>query len=175
MKVNECIKRVLALLDEVGASDYANRIHDHINKAQMTIATQWGFILKKKTFRVEEGLILPLPADVYAIEKVEPGDWDLEVMEEGGYGLKLSGSADGSYHVTYKAYPDAVTEKDSAKEIQLRPEYHAALCYLTAALSQDNEYDKRAYQLFKDAYDEQMGMILRARQQTNRAKVVVRR
>ena len=47
MTVLECEKRVLGLLDEVGTTDYSNRIYDMINEAQTVIATTWGYIRKK--------------------------------------------------------------------------------------------------------------------------------
>lgn len=48
MTVLECEQRVLGLLDEVGTTDYSNRIYDMISEAQTVIATTWGLYAKRQ-------------------------------------------------------------------------------------------------------------------------------
>lgn len=177
MTVAECERQVLRLLDEVGASDYGDRMYQLIDSAQREIATQWGFIRKKVVLGAEDGEAVALPGDCYSIEKVKGGSYELEPVEtEDGWvdGVILTGSETGAYTVYYKAYPDEITESDGGKSIQLPREYHNALCYLVAALTQDNEYDKRAFQLFKERYNDQITMIERAKNVTKKARVIVR-
>lgn len=173
MTVEQCKEQVLRLLDEVGVNDYDGRIYPLINEAQTEIATQWGFIRKKKMLEAKDGATVALPADCFAIDKVVGGNYELEPMDESGQmGITLSGSETGIYWLVYKAYPDMIDEGDGGRELQLPREYHAALCSLVAALTQDNEYDKRAYQLFIDRYNNQMAMIERAKGLNGKVRVI---
>ena len=172
MTVLECEQQVLRLLDEVGVTDYADRMYRFIDEAQRVIACTWGFIRKRMRVTVADGEAVPLPADCFAVETVKGGhDFDVEPTEDGGLELVFAEGA-GVYTVIYKAYPDPVTESDGGKRIQLAPEYHAALCCYVAALTQDNEYDKRAYQLFMERYNNEIALAERARQNNGRVKVV---
>lgn len=170
MTVNECERQVLRLLDEVGATDYAQRMYKLIDEAQRVIATTWGFIKKRVILTAADGETVALPADCYAVEKVKNGTYEEEPMENGSKGLTLSGSGDGTYILIYKAYPDTIGESDSAKAIQLAPEYYAALCCYVAALTQD---DKQAYQLFMERYNNEIALVERAKNVNGKAKVVV--
>ena len=174
MTVNECEEQVLRLLDEVGVSDYADRMYRLIDEAQRVIACTWGFIRRKAVLTSVEGEVVPLPEDCYAIERVKDADFDLEPVEvDGEWQNGILFSKAGEHTLIYKAYPDHITETDGGKLIQLAPEYHAALCCYVAALTQDNEYDKRAYQLFMERYNEKIAAVERARQMSGKAKVVV--
>ncbi len=171
MTVNECKEQVLRLLDEVGVSDYAQRINHLIDKAQRVIATTCGFIKKRAVLTAEEGELIALPADCFAIEKVKEGTYEEEPLENGGKGIILSGGA-GTYTLIYKAYPDPIGDSDDGKELQIAPEYYAALCFYVAALTQDNEYDKRAFQLFKNEYNEAIALVERTKNMNGKARVV---
>lgn len=175
MTVSECKKQVLRLLDEVGVSDYDDRIYKLIDEAQRVIACTWGFIRKKITLHASDGETVALPEDCYAIEAVRGGSWSPEPIEVNGEwknGILLNGGNE-EYVLTYKAYPDTIEDTDGNKTIQLAPEYHTALCCYTAALTQHNEYDKRAYQLFMGRYNDEMALVERARRMTGKARVVV--
>lgn len=173
MTVEQCKEQVLRYLDEVGVTDYDERIYLLISEAQTEIATQWGFIRKKKMLEAKDGQTVALPADCFAVEKVIGGTFELDPMDEAGTpGITLSGGETEIYSLVYKAYPDEISEGDGAKELQLPREYHTALCCLTAALTQDNEYDKRAYQIFKERYNEQMAMIERAKTLNGKVRVI---
>lgn len=177
MTVGECEAQVLRLLDEEGATDYAQRMYKFIDEAQRVIATTWGFIRKKATLTATDGETVPLPEDCYRIDAIRGGSYEREPVEtEGGLwrdGVTLSGSKDGVYTLLYYAYPETIGENDSAKLIQLAPEYYAALCCYVAALTQDNEYDKRAYQIFMERYNNEVALVERARSATGKAQVII--
>ena len=177
MTVGECEAQVLRLLDEVGATDYAQRMYKFIYEAQRVIATTWGFIRKKATLTAAEGETVPLPEDCYRIETVKGGNWEQEPVEtEDGLwrdGITLSGSKDGRYALLYYAFPKTIGENDSAKLIELAPEYYAALCCYVAALTQQSEYDKRGYQIFMERYNNEIALVERAKGATAKAKVIV--
>lgn len=176
MTVNEVEKQVLRLLDEVGASDYSDRMYKLIDEAQREIACTWGFIRKKMVLEAEAGVPILLPEDVYAVERAESvagsADFTLEPTED-GTGAEIFFEQKGSYKVFYKAYPDSIGENDSSKSIQLAPEYDTALVCYTAALTQDNEYDKRAYQLFMERYNNSIATVQNAMQRTGKARVII--
>lgn len=175
MTVLECEQRVLGLLDEVGTTDYSNRIYDMISEAQTVIATTWGFIRKKAVLTCPAGEAVPLPEDCYAVEEVRGGSWTLEPVLVGEIwrpGIALSGGTE--YTLIYKAYPDKIGENDGNKKIQIPEECHAALCCYVAALTQGNEYDKRAYQIFMGRYTDAMALVERARQNAGKARVIIR-
>lgn len=179
MTVSECEAQVLRLLDEVGVTDYNQRMYKLIDEAQRVIACTWGFIRRKAVLTDGENV---LPEDCYAIETIYTSSdrtaavhWDLGPVEVDGdwkRGIVLSGNGDGRYTLIYKAYPNEIGDNDSAKQIQLAPEYLAPLCTYVAALTQDNEYDKRAYQLFMERYNNEIALIERARSTTGKARVV---
>lgn len=173
MTVNECEAQVLRLLDEVGATDYAQRMTKLIDEAQRVIATTVGFIKKRVELTAAEGELVALPADCFAIERVKEGSYEEEPMNDGSKGIVLSGSATEKYTLIYKAYPDTIGEGDSGKSLQIAPEYYSALCSYVAALTQDNEYDKRAYQLFMERYNNEIALAERARNMNGKARVVV--
>jgi hypothetical protein len=179
MTVADCEKQVLRLLDEVGVSDYGNRIYKLIDAAQMEIATQLGFIRKKAVIGAEEGEAVALPADCYAIEKVIGGSYETEPVEtEDGWveGVILSGSENGVYTICYKAYPNEISENDGGAAIQVPREYHNALCYRAAALTRDRELDSeaQAYKYFMDQYNNEISMLERAKNMTKKARVIIR-
>lgn len=173
MTVSDVEKQVLRLLDEVGATDYAERMYKLIDEAQREIACTWGFIRRSWSGEVTAGVPVALPEDVYAIERVDNGEFDLMPMQVNGewcQGIVFPES--GTRTLIYKAYPDTIAENDASKKIQLAPEYHTALCCYVAALTQHNEYDKRAYQIFMGRYNDCRLQIQEAKQMTGRAKVV---
>ena len=173
MTVNECEKQILRLLDEVGVSDYAQRMNKLIDEAQRVIATTCGFIKKRAVLTASEGELIALPSDCYAIEKIKGGSYEEEPTEDGKKGVVLSGSENSAYTLIYKAYPSAIGDNDSGKEIEIPQEYYTALCCYTAALTQGNEYDKRAYQLFMERYNTEIAMVERSRNTNGKARVVV--
>ncbi len=173
MTVSECEKQVLRLLDEVGVSDYADRMYKLIDEAQREIACTWGFIIKAAMLEAKAGVAMPLPEDCYAIERASNDHWELEPVEvNGDWEMGIAFSEDGTHKLIYKAYPKTIGESDSAAEIQLAPEYHTALCCYVAALTQHNEYDKRAYQIFMERYNNSIAQVQHARQVTGKARVV---
>ncbi len=169
-------RQVLRLLDEVGVTDYSDRMYPFISEAQTVIATQWGFLRRKFTTEAADGEVVALPEDCYAVESVSAGSWEEEPVQVDGTwrrGIRLSGG-DGVYTVRYKAYPDVIGEDETAAVIELPREYHTALCCLVAALTQDNEYDKRAYQLFMERYNTERAMVERAKSMVGKARVIRR-
>ena len=167
-------RQVLRLLDEVGVTDYSDRMYPFISEAQTVIATQWGFLRRKFTVEAADGEAVALPEDCYAVEKVSEGSWTEEPVQVDGAwkrGILISGGS-GRCTVYYKGYPTEIGEDDSAAVIELPREYHAALCCLTAALTQDNEYDKRAYQVFMERYNTERAMVERAKAMVGKARVI---
>ena len=174
MTVEQCKEQVLRYLDEVGVTDYDERIYPLISEAQTEIATQWGFIRKKKMLKAKDGQTVALPADCFAVDKVIGGTFELDPMdEEGTPGITLSGSETEIYSLVYKAYPDEIGEGDGAKELQLPREYHPARCILAAANVQLAENNKQNYQLLLERYNEQMAMVERAKTLNGKVRVVV--
>lgn len=172
MTVRECEEQVLRLLDEVGMTDYAERMIPMIEEAQRVIACEWGAIRKRMQITVGDGESVPLPDDCYAIEQVRGvREWEVLPTEDGGRELLFPEGA-GVYTVIYKAYPDSIGFADGAKPIQLAREYHTALCCYVAALTQGNEHDKRAYNLFMERYNNEIAMVERAKQGNGRVRVV---
>lgn len=174
MTVAQCEEQVLRYLDEVGVSDYGDRMIPFINEAQTVIATQWGFLRKKVTLQARPGETVALPLDCYAVERVPGAEWSIDPLEEGSTaeGITLSGSETGYYTIVYKAYPDLLDDEDMETEIQLPREYHTALCCLVAALTQHNETDEPAYQIFMNRYNDQVAMIERAKTMAAKARVI---
>ncbi len=173
MTVNECEAQVLSLLDEVGATEYARRMNGLINMAQRDMACECAFIRKKMVLDVAEGESVALPGDCYVVEAVRGGTYKEEPLEDGGKGIVLSGSSDGRYTLFYKAYPDTIGDNEGAKALQIPPEYHSALCARVAALTQANEYDKRAYQIFMEMYKERVATVEYAKTTARKVRVVV--
>ncbi len=173
MTVNDVEKQVLRLLDEVGVSDYNQRMNKLIDTAQRDIACTWGFILRSCTLDVEAGVAVPLPENLYAIERADNEDFDLEPLEvDGKWQMGIVFSKSGTVKVIYKAYPDEIGDNDNSKEIQLAPEYHSALCCYVAALTQQAEWNKQNYQVFMDRYDEIILQVQNARRMSGKARVV---
>ncbi|MBR6794419.1 MAG: hypothetical protein IKM48_08715 [Clostridia bacterium] len=173
MLVSDVEKQVLRLLDEVSVTDYAERMYRMIDEAQREIATTWGFIRRACTLEVTAGEPTELPANFYAMEKADREDFEIVPMEVGGQWKNgIIFSEGGTVRILYKAYPTEVTESDAAMEIELAPEYHTALCCYVAALTQHNEYDKRAYQIFMERYNNSIASVQHAKQMTGKARVV---
>lgn len=173
MTVSDCEKQVLRLLDEVGVTDYAGRMYKMIDEAQREIACTWGFIHRKVVLEAVAGEVMALPEDLYAIERASNDGFDLEpILVDGEWQNGIVFSESGSHTLIYKAYPGAIGENDSAKRIQLAPEYHTALCCYVAALTQHNEYDKRAYQIFMERYNNSIATVQNAKQMNGKARVV---
>lgn len=178
MTVAECEAQVLRLLDEVGVSDYNDRMYRLIDSAQREIATQWGFIHKKTVVGAEAGETIALPEDCYAIERIKGGSYEEELAETAeGFvpGVTLYGSENGVYTIYYKAYPNEIDDDDGETVIQLPREYHNALCYRVAALTRDRELESeaRAYNVFMQQYNDQIAMMERAKNTTKKAKVII--
>lgn len=173
MTVNDVEKQVLRLLDEVGVTDYAERMYKLIDEAQREIACTWGFIRRSCTLEVTAGEPILLPENLHAIERADNEEFDLEPVEvDGKWERGIVFSESGTVKLIYKAYPDTITESDAAKEIELAPEYHTALCCYVAALTQHNEYDKRAYQIFMERYNNSIAQVQHAKQMTGKARVI---
>lgn len=167
MNFSEVKEQALSYLDEVGTSDYDDRIDGFIDEAQLIIATQWGFIRKKAELEAVDGAA-ELPSDCFAIEKVIGGTFEEEPMDEGEKRMiTLSGSADGKYTLVYKAYPPK-------GRILIPQECHPALCILAAANTQLAEDNKQTYQLLLERYNNEAAMVERARSLTGKARVIVR-
>lgn len=169
MKMNftEVKEQALRYLDEVGTSDYDERIDGFIDEAQLIIATQWGFIRKKATLTTENGLA-ELPDDCFAVEKVIGSSYEEEPLDgDGKRMVSLSGSEDGQYTLVYKAYPPK-------GRILIPQECHPALCILAAANTQLAEDNKQTYQLLLERYNNEAAMVERARSLTGKARVIVR-
>ncbi len=174
MTVSECEKQVLRLLDEVGATDYADRMYKLIDEAQREIACTWGFIIKAAMITADAGVAVPLPEDCYAIERAGNDDWDLEPVEvDGVWQNGIVFSEGGTHKLIYKAYPKEIGEGDSSAKIQLAPEYHTALCCYAAALSQHTDDNKQNYQLLMERYNNTIASVQNAKRVNGKARVVV--
>ncbi len=166
MDFNEVKKQALRYLDEVGVTDYDERIGGFIDEAQLMIATQWGFIKRKATLTAADGEAVELPEDCFSVERVIGGSFEVEPMDENGKKtITLSGSEDGKYTLVYKAYPPK-------GKILIPQECHPALCILVAANTQLAEDNKQTYQLLLERYNNEAAMVERAKSLTGKARVI---